>query len=90
VFDTSTLEAAAREKEVQLTTFGRKAGNASRRTIGADVPVQARHVTDPTEARSLHAHIKQKYNTQRPASRGDEPPTPAEEAVFELRPEPVG
>jgi deazaflavin-dependent oxidoreductase (nitroreductase family) len=122
VFDAKTLDAAAREKEVQLTTFGRKSGKASRRTVwitsmdarlyvrsgvgmtrewpknllangrgilhiaGTDVPVQGRHVTDPAEARSLHAPIKQKYHAQRPTSSGDEPLTPAEEAVFELLP----
>ncbi len=120
MFDAKTLEAAAREKEVEFTTFGRKSGRPSRRVIwvtpmdgrlyirsgvgmtrewpknlrangrgilhiaGTDVPVQARHVTDPTEARSLHAPIKQKYNAQRPASTGDEPLTPSEVAVFEL------
>jgi hypothetical protein len=48
--------------------------------------VRARHVTEPEEARSLHAPVKRKYNAQRPASSGDEPPTPAEQAVFELLP----
>jgi len=33
VFDPSILAAAAREKEVELTTFGRKSGQASRRII---------------------------------------------------------
>ena len=32
-FDPWVLDAAAREKEVQLTTFGRKSGNPSRRII---------------------------------------------------------
>ena len=33
MFDPSILAAAAREKEVELTTFGRKSGQASRRII---------------------------------------------------------
>ena len=122
MFDAKTLEAAARQKEVELTTFGRKSGRPSRRVIwvtpmdgrlyirsgvgmtrewpknlrangrgilhigGTDLPVQARHVTDSTEARSLHQPIKQKYNAQRPASTGDEPLTASEVAVFELVP----
>jgi deazaflavin-dependent oxidoreductase (nitroreductase family) len=32
-FDTATYETAAREKEVELTTFGRKTGKPSRRII---------------------------------------------------------
>jgi deazaflavin-dependent oxidoreductase (nitroreductase family) len=122
VFDPSVLESAARTKEVELTTFGRKSGKPSRRIIwitaldgrlyirsglgltrdwpknllangravlhmaGKDVPARARYVTNAAEARSLHAPIKQKYNAQRTASRGDEPPTPSEQAVFELLP----
>jgi hypothetical protein len=121
-FDRSLLEAAAREKEVGLTTYGRKTGRASRRTIwitaldgrlyirsglgltrdwpknlladgrailhidGKDVEVRTRHVTDPAEARSLHAPVKTKYNAERPVSKGDEPLTPSEQAVVELLP----
>jgi deazaflavin-dependent oxidoreductase (nitroreductase family) len=123
VFDQSIFETAAREKEVQLTTFGRKTQKPSRRTIwitaldgrlyirsglgltrdwpknllanghavlhmaGKDMPVRARHVTDPAEARAMHAPVKRKYNAQRAASTGDEPLTPSEQAVFELLPE---
>jgi deazaflavin-dependent oxidoreductase (nitroreductase family) len=54
---------------------------------GRDVPVTARHVTDPAEARAMHAPVKQKYNAERPSSTGDEPLTPAEQAVFELLPD---
>ena len=122
-FDAQTYETAARTKEVELTTFGRKTGKPSRRIIwitatsgriyvrsgpgmtrewpknlvangrgvlhmdGQDLPVRARHVTDPQEARAMHAPVKAKYNAERPSSSGDEPPTPAEEAVFELTPE---
>jgi hypothetical protein len=54
---------------------------------GKDVPVQARHVTDPEEARAMHAPVKAKYNAERPSSSGAAPLTPAEQAVFELTPE---
>jgi deazaflavin-dependent oxidoreductase (nitroreductase family) len=121
-FDRAILELAAREKEVELTTYGRKTGKPSRRIIwisvigdriyvrsglgmtrdwpknlvangrgvlhmdGQDVAVTARHVTDPAEARSMHAPVKAKYDAQRPASSGDEPLAPSEQAVFELLP----
>ncbi len=121
-FDPAILETAAREKEVELTTFGRKTGKPSRRIIwitelngriyvrsglgltrdwpknllangravlhidGREVPVTARHVTDPEEARAMHKPVKAKYNAERPASSGADPLTPAEEAVFELLP----
>jgi deazaflavin-dependent oxidoreductase (nitroreductase family) len=123
VFESAILDAAAREKEVELTTFGRKTGKPSRRIIwitsldgklyvrsgpgmtrdwpknlvangravlhmaGQDIPVRARHVTDKEEARAMHAPVKAKYDAARPASQGDDPLTPAEEAVFELTPE---
>lgn len=122
MFDASLLQLAAREKEVELTTFGRKSGTPSRRIIwiteldgrlyvrsglgltrdwpknllangrgilhiaGQDVPVQARHVTDPAEARAMHAPVKRKYDAERPASGEGEPATPSEQAVFELLP----
>ncbi len=122
MFDAETYATANREKEVELTTFGRKTGKPSRRIIwitaldgkiyvrsgpgmtrdwpknlvangrgvlhvgGKDVAVQARHVTDPEEARAMHAPVKAKYDAERPASSGDEPLTAAEEAVFELTP----
>jgi deazaflavin-dependent oxidoreductase (nitroreductase family) len=123
VFDRTLLQTASHEKEVEITTFGRKSGKASRRIIwitelddklyvrsglgltrdwpknllangrailhiaGQDVPVRARHVTDPAEARAMHAPVKQKYNAERTSSSGDEALTPSEEAVFELLPE---
>ena|SRR5579864_5404329 len=113
---------AAREKEVELTTYGRKTGKPSRRIIwitalgdriyvrsglgltrdwpknlladgrgvlhmaGQDIPVRARHVTDRQEARAMHAPVKAKYDAERPASHGEEPLTPSEQAVFELTP----
>jgi len=118
----SILQSAAQEREVELTTFGRKSGKPSRRIIwitaldgklyirsglgltrdwpknllangrailhiaGQDIPLRARHVTDPQEARAMHAPVKQKYNAERPSSTGDEPLTPSEQAVFELLP----
>lgn len=123
MFDRALLEAAAREKEVELTTFGRKTGKPSRRIMwitsldgriyvrsglgltrdwpknlvangravlhigGQDIPVKARHVTDPAEARAMHAPVKAKYDAERSSSTGDEPLTAAEQAVFELTPE---
>jgi deazaflavin-dependent oxidoreductase (nitroreductase family) len=122
VFEDGIYEAAAREKEVQFTTYGRKSGKPTRKIIwitalngklyirsglgmtrdwprnllangrgvlhmaGQDIPVQARHVTDPSEARSLHAPVKTKYNAERAQSSGDEELTPAEQAVFQLLP----
>ena len=123
VFDRAIYDTAAREKEIEFTTFGRKTGKPSRRIIwitaldgklyirsglgltrdwpknllangrgvlhmnGQDIPVRARHVTDPAEARAMHAPVKTKYDAARPASSGDEPLTAAEQAVFELTPE---
>ena len=121
-FSPAILETAAREKEVEITTFGRKTGTASRRIIwisvvgdriyvrsglgmtrdwpknlvangrailhmdGKEVHVRARHVTDPEEARAMHAPVKAKYNAERPSSSGSEPLLPSEQAVFELTP----
>jgi deazaflavin-dependent oxidoreductase (nitroreductase family) len=123
VFDRSIYDTAAREKEIEFTTFGRTTGKPSRRIIwitaldgklyirsglgmtrdwpknlaangrgvlhmaGQDIPVRARHVTDPDEARSMHAPVKAKYAAERPRSNGTEPLTPSEQAVFELTPE---
>jgi hypothetical protein len=61
-------------------------GRAVLHMPGHDLSVRTRHVTDPTEARSLHSPVKTKYNAERPASSGDEPLTPSEQAVFELLP----
>ena len=124
MIDPAILQSAAQEKEVELTTFGRKSGKPSRRIIwitaldgklyirsglgltrdwpknllangrailhiaGQDLPVRARHVNDPQEARAMHAPVKQKYDAERPSSRGDESLTPSEQAVFELQPAP--
>jgi deazaflavin-dependent oxidoreductase (nitroreductase family) len=61
-------------------------GRAILHMAGQDVPVRARHVTDPAEARAMHAPVKAKYNAERVASRDGEPLTPSEQAVFELVP----
>jgi len=123
VIDPEVYETAAREKEVEITTFGRKTSKPSRRIIwitalngklyvrsglgmtrdwpknleangravlhmgGKDLPMRARHVTDPEEARAMHEPVKAKYNAERPQSTGTEPLQPSEQAVFELTPE---
>src|SRR4051794_14127040 len=122
MFERAVYDLAAREKEVELTTYGRKTGQPSKRIIwitaldgklyirsglglnrdwprnllangravlhvdGQDIPVRTRHVTDPSEARAMHAPVKDKYNAERSMSHGDEPLTPSEQAVFELLP----
>lgn len=123
-FSQEVLEAAAREREVELTTFGRKTGRPHRtiiwvwgdeqrlfirsgRGMGRDWPqnllaqgrallhlgdlevaVVPRHVSE-TEARSLHPLVLRKYGDAARRSVGDGPPTPAEQATFELLPEPA-
>jgi deazaflavin-dependent oxidoreductase (nitroreductase family) len=123
MFDPAIVSAADTEREIGLTTFGRKSGKASRRIIWittdgqrlyirsgqglgrdwpqnllangravlhigtSDVPVRARHVTDPAEARATWSAVKTKYQVERQPSQGDEPLTPAEQATFELLPE---
>lgn len=121
-FSDQVLEAAAREREVELTTYGRRSGDA-RRTIlwvwgdgrrlfirsgggmgrdwpqnllaqrravlhvgGLDVPVIPRHVTDLAEVRSLHQFAVRKYGSGAQSSIGNDAPTPAELATFELLP----
>lgn len=114
---------AETEKEVEITTYGRTSGKASKRIIwitaldgklyvrsglgltrdwpknlkangravlhigGREVPCRARYVADKAEARAMHAPVKAKYDAERPASKGDEPLTASEQAVFELIPE---
>ena len=121
-FSKSVLEAAAREREVEFTTYGRKTGKTHRTTIwvsgdggrlfirsggglgrdwpqnllarghgvlhvgGMDVPVQAQHVTEPGEARSVSELVIRKYGSSVQRSPDGGPPTPAERATFELRP----
>ena len=52
-----------------------------------EVPVVPRHVTDFAEARGLHPLVERKYGEAARRSIGDGPPTPAEQATFELLPE---
>lgn len=121
-FSKSVLEAAAREREAEFTTYGRKTGKTHRTTIwvsgddrrlfirsggglgrdwpqnllarghgvlhvgGMDVPVQAQHVTDLGEARSVSELVIRKYGSSVQRSPDGGPPTPAERATFELRP----
>ncbi len=54
---------------------------------GRDIPVRARHVTDPAEARAGSTWIQQKYQTQQGPSPEDSPLTPGETANFELLPD---
>lgn len=118
------LEAAAREREVELTTYGRRTGRLHRTTVwistdgrrlfvrsggglardwprnllargdgvlhvsGVDVPVLARHVTDPARARSVTQLVVDKYGPTVQRSPDEGPPTPAEQATFELLPRP--
>ena len=121
-FDQAVLDAAARQREVELTTWGRTSGSPARVTIwiwgdgrhlyirsgagmsrdwprnllasgqgilhlaGRDIPVRARHVDDPAEARAGATWINQKYDASlQPSGEGD-PLTPAEQATFELTP----
>ncbi len=122
-FDRETIDTALQEREVDLTTWGRKTGNPSRVTLwiwgdaarlyirsgqglgrdwpqnlltrnqgilhlaGRDIPIRARHVTDPAEARAGAAMVDRKYATANTPSAASEPLTPAEQATFELTPD---
>ena len=126
-FSPAVLAAAAREREVGLTTFGRRSGAPGRVTIwvspsadgqrlfirsgqglrrdwpqnllasgrgvlhvgGFDVPVAARHVTDPAEARAVTELVAAKYGAAADRAAPGAPPPPAESATFELVPDPA-
>ena len=121
-FDQTVLDAAARQREVELTTWGRVSGRPARVTIwiwgdgrhlyirsgagmsrdwprnllarrqgilhlaGRDIPVQARHVIDPAEARAGVSWINHKYGASLQPSLEGDPLTPAEQATFEVTP----
>jgi hypothetical protein len=121
-FDQTVLDAAARQPEVELTTWGRVSGHPSRVTIwiwgdgrhlyirsgggltrdwprnllargqgilhlaNRDIPVRARHVVDPAEARAGATWINDKYGTSMQASQEGDSLSPAEGATFELTP----
>jgi deazaflavin-dependent oxidoreductase (nitroreductase family) len=121
-FSADVLESAAREREVELTTYGRRTGRPHRAVlwlsgdgrrlfvrsggglgrdwprnllargdavlhVGAhDVPVRARHLADPTEARQVTRLVVAKYGRAVQVPPDGAPPTPAETATFELVP----
>ena len=121
-FDQTVLDAAARRREVELTTWGRVSGRPARVTLwiwgdghhlyirsgggmgrdwpqnllargqgilhlaGRDLPVNARHVVDPAEARAGVRWINQKYGASLLPSLEGDPLTSAEQATFELTP----
>jgi deazaflavin-dependent oxidoreductase (nitroreductase family) len=120
------LDAAAAAPEVELTTWGRRTGQAARVTVwiwgdgtrlyvrsgggmrrdwpqnllahghgllhlaGRAIPVRARQVRDPAEARAGAALIRRKYGTAVQPSAPGAALTPAEEATFELLPAEAG
>jgi len=125
-WDRETFELAMREREVDLTTYGRKTGQPRRMTIwiwggdgrlfirsggglgrdwprnllarnegilhlaGRDIPVLARHVTDPAEARACTELVAAKYGPNVTRSGDPNTLTPGETATFELTPDPEG
>jgi deazaflavin-dependent oxidoreductase (nitroreductase family) len=121
-FSPDVLRSAARESEVELTTYGRRTGRPHRTVMwlsgdgrrlfvrsgggpgrdwtrnllargegvlhvgGHDVPVRARHVADPVEARQVTGLVVAKYGPAIQVPPDGAPPTPAETATFELFP----
>jgi deazaflavin-dependent oxidoreductase (nitroreductase family) len=121
-FSADVLDRIAREKEVVLTTYGRKTGKPTSVTIwvttdgqrvfirsgqgfkrhwpqnlqqqpegmlnvgGLEVPFTIRLVTDPEEARRVSGLYPRKYGFFVRASKPGQPPTPGEQATFELLP----
>ena len=65
----------------------RAAGRGILHLAGQDILVHARQVSDPAEARAGAEWINRKYAASVQASVEGEPPTPAEQATFELTPE---
>jgi hypothetical protein len=62
------------------------AGQGILHLAGQDIPVLARHVSDPAEARAGAQWIHHKYGASVQHSAEGEPLTPAEQATFELTP----
>ncbi len=122
-WDQETIDLAMREREVDLTTYGRKTGQPRRVTIwiwgdgrrllirsggglgrdwpqnllarnqgilhlaGRDIPVRARHVTDPAEMRAGTGMVVAKYGQTSSMPGPDGELTPGERATFELMPD---
>ena len=61
-------------------------GRAILHIDGKDFPVQARHVTDRAELIASRDAVKAKYGRDLPTSQPGQPPTPPEQATFELVP----
>jgi deazaflavin-dependent oxidoreductase (nitroreductase family) len=61
-------------------------GHAIVNIDGEDFPVQARHVTNRAELLASRDAVKAKYGRDVPTSQPGQPPTPPEQATFELVP----
>ena len=61
-------------------------GRAILHVDGKDFPVVARHVTDRAELLASRDAVKAKYGAEVPTSQAGQPPTPPEQATFELVP----
>jgi len=59
-------------------------GRAILHIDGRDFPVLARHVTDRAELLASRDAVKAKYDREVPMSQPGQPPTPPEQATFEL------
>jgi len=122
-FRPDVIAAAAREREVWLSTYGRKSGKPRQVTVwistdgrrlfvrsggglarhwpqnllardqgvlhlaAAEVPVRARHLSSPEEARAVSELVRRKYGWRVKRSRPGRPLTPGEQATFELLPD---
>ena len=61
-------------------------GRAVLHIDGRDFAVRARHVTDRAELLASRDAVKAKYDREVPMSQPGQPPTPPEQATFELVP----
>jgi len=61
-------------------------GRAILHIDGKDFPVLGRHVTDRAELLASRDAVKAKYSAEVPTSQAGQPPTPPEQATFELVP----